>query len=282
MSFAVNQTHVSAFAKEGIVKLKGAIDADLLQEIQSCWDWSVKHPGPFATGKTTDDQVFFVDNGNPDARSMYENLVGSTSFPQIAADLWQSSFIGFFAEEIFWKKGNAGKTETFWHQDTVYSPWGGEHWCNFWIPLVPMTGEQSIRVVRGSHLGVMYDGTTFNPKDPTEPLWGEAGNFPRLPDITADLERDPASWDVVSFDLEPGDVVVLHPHCLHSGGGSDPATLPDRRNIVLRFFGDRSHYSDHLPSMQGMYDHKPIKSASGGYLKDGDPYRPVYSPNLIA
>lgn len=280
MPFELTEAHRSAFAEDGIVKLAGAIDQTLLADLQSCWDWSVRHPGPIAVGKPEGDEIFFVDNGNPDARSMYESVVGRSPFPRLAADLWQSSFVGFFAEEVFWKTG--GARETFWHQDTIYSPWGGEHWCNFWIPFDAMTGEQSIRVVRGSHLGRMYDGTTFNPADPTEPLWGDAGNFPRLPDISADLRRDPQSWDVRSFDVEPGDVVVLHPHCLHSGGGADASTLPERRNLVLRFFGDRSHYSEHLPSMQGMYDHQPIKSANGGFLQDGDPYRPEYAPNLVA
>jgi hypothetical protein len=74
----------------------------------------------------------------------------------------------------------------------------------------------------------------------------------------------------------PGDVVIFHPHCLHRGGGTD-STLPERRNIVFRFFGDKSYYSDHLPKIKGMYDLKPIPSAAGGYLADGDPYRPADS-----
>ena len=120
----------------------------------------------------------------------------------------------------------------------------------------------------------MYDGTTFNPKDPTEPLWGEAGNFPKLPDITADLEADPLSWDIAGFDVSPGDLVILHPYCIHAGGKNDN-TLTVRRNLVLRFFGDKSHYSYHLPDAPGMYEHKPLPAAGGGFLRDGDLYRPA-------
>ena len=278
--FEVSQAQRNALAEDGIVRLEGLIDRELLAKLQSCWEWSVRHPGPIASGKPEGDEIFFVDNGNPDARSMYESLVSQSPFPRIAADLWHSSFVGFYAEEIFWKTGSAGLTH--WHQDTVYAPWGGEHWCNFWIPLVAMSGEQSIRVVHGSHRGIMYDGYSFNSPDPTDPLWGEAGNFPRLPDISADLRRDPDSWDTRSFDVVPGDVVVLHPHCLHSGGGVDPETLPERKNIVLRFFGDKSYYSEHLPSMQGMYDHKPIPGANGEFLRAGDQFRPAGVTNLVA
>ena len=140
-----------------------------------------------------------------------------------------------------------------------------------------MPAEYAIRVVRGSHLGIMYDGTTFKPNDPTDPLFGDAGYFPRLPDISAEHAADPTSWDLVGFDVEPGDMVVLHPHCLHAGGGADER-LPERRNTVLRFYGDQSFYSDHLPpGAPGMYKHDPLPAAGGGFLKDGDPYRPEHA-----
>ena len=89
---------------------------------------------------------------------MYQELVTRSPFGRVVAELWGSDYVGFYAEEVFWKKGKTSRT--FWHQDTVYSPWGGEHWCNFWIPLVEMNVNYAIRVVRGSHKGVMYDGTT--------------------------------------------------------------------------------------------------------------------------
>ena len=53
--------------------------------------------------------------------------------------------------------------------------------------------------------------------------------------ISSDLKKNPNSWDIVSFEVEPGDAVVLHPHCLHRGGGTSD-TLPERKNIVFRFF----------------------------------------------
>ncbi len=279
MEFNVTEDQRRALHDDGIAKLSGLVDSTLLDELNACFDWSIDHPGPIAVGKTEGENIFFVDNANPEALPMYQELVAHTPFPRIAADLWSSDYVGYLAEEVFWKKGKS--IQTLWHQDTVYSPWGGEHWCNVWIPLVEMSADYAIRVVRGSHQGVMYDGTTFNPNDPTEPLWGDAGNFPRLPDISAEAAADPDAWDIVGFDVTPGDVVLLHPHCLHSGGGTDD-TLPERRNLVLRFFGDKSYYSAHLPDAPGMYDHQPIPSAAGGYLEDGDPYRPAHAPNLLA
>ena len=77
----------------------------------------------------------------------------------------------------------------------------------------------------------------------------------------------------MTFDVEPGDLVVLHPHCLHAGGAADK-NMPERRTLVLRFFGDKSFYSGHLPDAPDLYENAPIKSVTGDYLVDGDPYRP--------
>jgi hypothetical protein len=279
MAFNITEDQRTALRDDGIVKLPGLIDSSLLDDLRACFEWSIAHPGPIVqsfdlggAGEPEGENFLFVDNANPAARPMYEKLVANAPFGQVAAELWGSEYVGYLAEEIFWKKGKS--LQTFWHQDTVYLPWRGEHWCNFWIPLCEMTAEAAIRMVRGSHRGIMYDGTTFNPADPTEPLWGDAGNFPRLPDISAEAEADPSSWDIAGVDVEPGDVVVIHPHCLHSGGATDE-TLPERRNLVLRFFGDESYYSGHLPDAPGMYENAPIPAAGDGHLKDGDLYRPA-------
>ena len=274
MEVQITEAQKRAFARDGIVKLSNLISASLLDELGVCFEWSIAHPGPIASGQTGGEDLSFVDNGNPDAKSMYDDFILRSGFGGIVAQLWNSKYVGYFAEEIFWKKGKA--YPTFWHQDTAYQPWSGAHWCNLWIPLVPMSAEQSLQVVRASHDGIQYDGTTFNPKNPTQPLWAEQGDFPRLPDISAESKANPGSWDIVGFDVVPGDVVVFHPQCLHRGGGTD-STLLERRNMVFRFFGDRGYYSDHLPKTGGMYDLKAIPSAAGGYLKDGDPYRPAES-----
>ncbi len=278
MGFQITEQHRASFSEDGIVNLNGAIDAQLLTRLNECFEWAIANPGPTVNGHTQGDEFSFIDLANPAGRDMYEQVIADSALASLAADLWQSKYVGFLAEEVFYKKGRAAPT--LWHQDTSYGPWIGPHWVNFWIPLVAHPAEYAIQVVRGSHKGVMYDGTTFNPKDPTEPMWGEAANFPRLPDINADRAKDPNSWDIVAFDVEPGDIVALHPHCLHAGGAAD-AGLPERRTLVFRFYGDESYYSGHLPDVPGHYDIPPIAAASGGFLTDGDLFRPADSAPLL-
>jgi len=278
MAFKITQAHRDTFANDGIVHLAGAVDEPLLNQLNECFSWAIANPGPTAAGNTQGSDFSFVDLANPAGRDMYEEVIQSSTLPSFAAALWQSSYVGFLAEEVFYKKGRA--VPTLWHQDTSYAPWIGAHWVNFWIPLLPHPAEYAVQVIRGSHNGVMYDGTTFNQNDPTEPLWGDAGNFPRLPDINAERAKDSTAWDVVAFDVAPGDIVALHPHCLHAGGGAD-AGLPERKTLVFRFYGDESYYSDHLPDAPGRYDIPPIAAADGGYLADGDLFRPAAAAPLV-
>ena len=78
-------------------------------------------------------------------------------------------------------------------------------------------------------------------RDRTDPLH-KGSEFERLPDIRADLARDPSSWDVATYDIEPGDVLFFHPYALHGGGPTDEQT-PNRHTMVLRFFGEDAVYS---------------------------------------
>jgi len=133
-------------------------------------------------------------------------------------------------EQVFKKSGGATR-RTPWHQDSPYLPVDGDDLAVMWISFDSLRSEQSLEFVRGSHKGVMYDGSRFSPKDDTAPLFGD-GSLPRLPDI----EADRASWPIVSYAVEPGDVLIFHPGVLHGGAPTD-AEL-NRRTLSLRFFGN--------------------------------------------
>lgn len=265
------------FREDGAVLIKGCLNQEQLAQCREAFDWAIENPGPHATrmyGGTG--QQSHVDNANPKAKARMDALVSSLPLGRLFADLWGSRNVWYFAEEVFLKEGAIG-ARTLWHQDTSYLPWGGMHWGNAWISFASVPRENALEIVRGSHRGTRYDGTTFrDPDDPTEPLHGY-DQLPRLPDIEALRKQDPRAFDIMSWATEPGDVVLLHPGSLHGGAPVDE-NFPDRHTLVLRFFGDDS-----------MFRALPSKSRSGytpagalhlehiEHLKDGEPYRsPFY------
>jgi ectoine hydroxylase-related dioxygenase (phytanoyl-CoA dioxygenase family) len=145
-------------------------------------------------------------------------------------------------EQVFLKEGGESR-RTPWHQDSSYLAIAGEHLAVAWISFDPVAKTDALEFVRGSHRGVLYNGSRFALDDDTAPLYpGEA--LPRLPDI----EAGRAAWDIVSWETAPGDVVLFHPAMLHGGAPTHPGQR--RRTLTLRFFGRDARY-DPRPGGRG-------------------------------
>lgn len=260
-----------AFFEDGAVLIKGLLNAEQLKACREAYDWCVENHGPHAT-RLFDGTVqqSHVDNANPLAKERLDELVSTLPIAKMYADIWGSQNVWYFAEEVFLKAGGTG-ARTSWHQDTSYLPWGGMHWGNAWISFEAIPKSNALEVVRGSHLGTRYDGTTFaDPNDPTQPLHG---NMPRLPDVEALRRENPEDWDILSWASEPGDVLFLHPGSLHGGAPVD-ANFPDRNTFVFRFFGDDATYSP-LPenSQSGIPPSGYLFSEEMATLVPGAPFR---------
>jgi len=262
-----------AFRKDGVVLLRGALDAASMAEAQRAYEWSLANPSRGASTFRGSNGVFYQDLANRNALPAYRRLLDESPVADHVAALWDSADVWFMYEQVFRKEG--GKTRrTPWHQDTSYLPIAGEKLAVLWISFDPVAADAALEFVRGSHRGVLYDGSRFDPHDDTAPLYGD-GTLPRLPDIERERER----YDIVSFPVEPGDVVAFHPSMLH--GGAATSAGGRRRTLSLRFFGDdvtyapRDGFSGMLPDEPTTYfDELP------GLLAPGAPFRHPGFPKL--
>lgn len=125
----------------------------------------------------------------------------------------------------------------------------------FWICLDGFVPKAScLEVVKGSHTGPHYDVLGWNT------VKGRKYTLPPIPDVPK--QRRAGEVEVLSWELQPGDVLVLHPHATHgnaeimpnfSGSGSSahpffgddaPGGFRQRRTLILRFFGERLFYKE--------------------------------------
>src|SRR5262249_29049130 len=236
------------------------------------YEWSLSHPSPAANqfeGTKGTSGRFYQDLFNTKALPAYRKLLEESSAADVAAELWCKSNVWFFYEQVFLKEGGESR-RTPWHQDSSYLPIAGDDIAVMWISFDRVPKEDSLEFVRGSHRGVLYDGSRFDPNDDTAPLYGD-GSLPRLPNIESERNR----WDIVSFGVEPGDVVVFHPAMLHGGAPTHPGTR--RRTLSLRFFGDDAVYAVRPGGRQMNPADDPATSTSiFGQLRKlapGDPFR---------
>lgn len=270
------------FRDEGVVLIRGALNEQELGMAREAYDWSLAHPSANACDFSQNRAAkFYQDLCNPRALPAYRRLLEDSRAADVAAGLWGSREVWFMYEQVFLKEGGNSR-RTPWHQDSSYLPVDGKKIAVMWISFDPVDREHSLEFVSGSHCGALYDGSRFDPDDDTAPLYGD-GVLPRLPDIEAQRER----WKIVSFAVEPGDVVVFHPAVLH--GGAPTKAGNRRRTLSLRFFGDdaiyvrRSAFDDsgsrrdrgEVPDGEGT-----IFSVLGRTLAPGDPLRHPGFPRL--
>jgi ectoine hydroxylase-related dioxygenase (phytanoyl-CoA dioxygenase family) len=254
------KTAAETYARDGVVLLQGALDARALAAAESAWAWSVANPGPLASRiPSATAATFYQDLYNPRVLEGYEAMLRASPLPRLIADIWGAPDVWFMYEQVFLKEGGEAR-RTPWHQDSSYLSVGGEHLAVAWITFETLTADDSLEFVRGSHRGVLYNGSRFTLGDDTAPLHpGEA--LPRLPDI----ESDRSAFDIVSFAVEPGDVVLFHPRMLH--GGAPTHAGQRRRTLTLRFFGRDAIYEER-PGPTG-----PRPSGQRLDLQTGDPLR---------
>jgi ectoine hydroxylase-related dioxygenase (phytanoyl-CoA dioxygenase family) len=223
------------FQRDGVVFAPGVLDARALADALSAYEWSLAHPGPGASKiAQTTDALFYQDLYNPDCLSGYRDMLLASPLTGLVEALWDAPEVWFMYEQVFLKEGGDSR-RTPWHQDSSYLAVGGDHLAVAWITFEGVARKDSLEFVKGSHRGPLYNGSSFELGDDTAPLYADAA-LARLPDIEA--QRD--AFEIVSFAVEPGDVVFFHPAMLH--GGAPTRTGQRRRTLTLRYFGPDARY----------------------------------------
>jgi len=249
-----------AYARDGVVLLPGALGAEALAQARDAYEWSLANPGPGATRfAQATAATFYNDLYNPKCLEGYRAMLEASPLPDLIAELWGAPQVWFMYEQVFLKEGGEAR-RTPWHQDSSYLAIAGEHLAVAWISFDPVAREDCLEFVRGSHRGALHNGSRFELGDDTAPI-NPSSSLPRLPDI----EADRAAFDIVSFAVRPGDVVIFHPAMLHGGAATHGGTR--RRTLSLRFFGEDAVYDrreGHAgPRIAGFHER----------MTPGDPFR---------
>ena len=251
----------------GVVHVPRALDEAALARCRAAFEWSLANPGPGASPLLPGTEGrSYQDLGNAEARTSpaYGAVLQETPLGDLVAGLWGVEDVWFMYEQVFVKDGG-DIARTPWHQDSSYLSVEGDHLAVVWITFDPVGRGESLEFVRGSHRGTLYNTSRFDPSDATLPI---REGLPRLPDI----EADRAAWDVVSWDVEPGDVLVFHPKMLH--GGAPTRAGGRRRTLSLRFFGPDAVYAERPGGKAG-----PAAPGLDG-LAEGDPFRSPGFPRV--
>jgi len=259
------------FCDDGVVYWPRALRSESLQLAQEAYQWSLDHPGPGAGNIPSNSSgIFYQDLANPDAFSFYKTLIKHPDIIAIIRKLFASKHAWFMYEQVF-RKQDGDTRRTPWHQDTPYLPVRGNDLAVLWISFDSLDKERSLEFVRKSHRGTLYDGSAFDPNDDTRGLYNNPA-YPLLPDI----ESRRGDFDITTFPVEPGDVIIFHPSTLHGGGPTRENET--RRTLSLRFFGDDAVVASRPGAKRTGENSHPLNQIS--VEPDGSPFRQEGFPQI--
>ena len=163
----------------------------------------------------------------------FRDFICNSPAASVVAQLIGASELRFFVDAIFRKEAGCD-TKTYWHADEPAWPVSGHQVPTMWMPLLPVDAElSSLEYIPGSHRERQSPApwpNTFNAKQ-----LGQPADRPAFYDW--EQRRGDGETRFVAYDMEPGDVVILHPNMQHGGGANLHPTQP-RIAYSTRWFGD--------------------------------------------
>ena len=233
---------IEQFRTDGAAVWRGALDQEWIERLRAGVEYNRTHPSEWSHRYTDPDESvgFWSDYVTWRDVPEYRRVVFESGLAEGAAALMGSRTARFFHEHVLVKE--PGATErTPWHHDQPYYCVDGDQNVSMWIALDPVPGHTAVRFVAESH---RWDRWYIPRKfvDHT-PYADESGRYEQLPDVDAILTAEPLSQRVVSFAVEPGDIIVFHFRVLHDAPGN-PSADRRRRVVSLRWIGDDAVWAE--------------------------------------
>lgn len=215
---------VERFATDGVVCLRGAIDQHWIESLRDGVAHNLEHPSARGRVWDRDDagRTCLYDSQVWQDIPQYRDFVLNSPMGELAGRVLGSASVNFFFDAIFVRSpGNQFRTP--FHQDEPYWSVSGFDTCSAWMPLVPVEASSALEFVRGSHRwSNRYRQTNFGA------LTGDERDQVHFDDDLEpfpDIEGDRNGFDLVSWDMEPGDVAIFNARIIHGGSGN---LAPDR------------------------------------------------------
>jgi ectoine hydroxylase-related dioxygenase (phytanoyl-CoA dioxygenase family) len=224
VSFRVTDQHIEQYATDGVVCLKQAISPAWIETLKAGLARNLVEPSPRARqwNQAADGTTTNYDSQSWQSNPEYRDFILNSNMAEVAGQVMNCQAVNFYFDAIFVRSAGA-QFRTPFHQDEPYWSVEGFDCSSAWMPLVPVAKQSALEFVRGSHRwNQKYAQTNFGA------MTGDARDqvafgtdLPPFPDVEGEREK----FDLVSWDMEPGDVALFNARTIHGGSG---LLAPDR------------------------------------------------------
>ena len=211
---------VEAYRRDGVVVIRDVLPPNWLEALRQAVD-----------EETAKNKRYFAYRNVRTEPGTFQEFCLTSGIGRLVAELCGANSTTLVFDQLFVKEPGT-ETRTGWHTDQPYWPIAGPI-ITAWIALDPVDDDNgALEFIPGSHAW----GRMYRPF-----LTDQAGDFvkylreddPRYSDMP-DFEAERGRYDIVSFDLEPGDLLAFDGFIVHSAKGNRTATSR-RRGYAVRF-----------------------------------------------
>lgn len=235
MRYRVTASQIEAYDRDGVVLLPGVIAEDAaIRRLHAAVERILAEE---ASGTRNYFKRLRMWERDPEFRS----VLFDSAVPHAAAQLLATDKLNLLYDQLFVKEPGSN-FPTPWHNDHPYWPVRGTQVVTLWIALDKVTLDNGgLEFVRGSHKQSRW----YRPFT-TDASGGIVGHFEGgdtefedVPDIDGQRDR----YDIVSFNLNPGDAIAFHSLTLHGAPGNTHSNAR-RRALSIRMAGSDVVYYD--------------------------------------
>ena len=264
----ITTDEIETYHRDGVILLTSMFDSqwvDLLNQGLVSNSESPTHRAR-TWDRDIDGRAMFWDSQAWQEVKEYQKFIFDSPAAELAGNLMKSSDINFFFDAVFLRSPGS-QFSTPWHQDEPYWSVEGYDTCTIWMPLVPVKKESALAYVPGSHLNSkVFDQYNFGDLNPDGKTNVDQVDFSGIAEESVpNIDADPEAYNVVSWDMEPGDCVVFNSRILHGGSGNLSQDR-DLRVFTSKWVGDDVRIKFRKCGMDP--DHTGIMTQYG--LKPGD------------
>jgi len=253
------------FDCDGVALIRNAVDDSWIKLLKEGLGKHVETPTVRGRIWDRDDQgrTCFYDSQAWQQIPEYQKFIEQSPIASIAGQLLNTQRVNFFFDAVFVRTPGA-QFRTPFHQDEPYWSVKGFDTCSIWMPLVAVEKKSALEFVRGSHRWPQkFQQTNFGAltQDARDQRPSTDKDYEPFPDIEGHRE----DYEILSWDMAPGDCVAFNGRVIHGGSGN---LAPDRDLKVFntQWLGDDVRVCFREEGMDP--DHSAVMREQG--LRHGD------------